>query len=152
MPFFYFCAPLSFSRLVHSHKKERPRLGQFSSRLIHLLIYPFSFPLNNWISKGCWVTLIEGGNFIWDTVSFDELCRADLKPKLSNSTFLRPYWNIMQQRNHFALVDSKNWKYNLWSFVFGSTDRKKTGCAMLCHSINRESFWGSFLSMHRCLR
>lgn len=70
--------------------------------------FSLSFPLNNWISKGCWVTLIERGNFIWGTVSFDELYRPDLKPRLSNSTFVKAYWNIMQHRNHFNLVDSKN--------------------------------------------
>lgn len=72
-----------------------------------------SFPLNNWISKGSWVTLIEGENFIWDTVSFDELYRLDLKPKLSNSTFVKDYWNIMQHRKSLPFSQLQKLKYNL---------------------------------------
>jgi hypothetical protein len=38
---FYICTPLSFSRLVPSHKQGWSCLGQSSSRPIHLLIFLF---------------------------------------------------------------------------------------------------------------
>jgi hypothetical protein len=109
MPFFYFCAPLSFSRLVHSHKKGWPRLGQFSSRLIHLLIFPFLFRWTTEYPRDAGWHWQKGENFIWDTVSFDELYHPNLQPKLSNSTTVKAYWNIKQHRKHFALLNFKNW-------------------------------------------
>lgn len=70
----------------------------------------------------------------------------------TNSTFVKAYWNIMQQRNHFTLVNSKNWNIICSRLCSVQLIERRQDVQCFVIQLTENRFGGSFLSMHRCLR